>query len=109
MNEFAKRHIATLAILVAFVSMGFTAYVWNAPRTVENKVLEPLAAQVPGLVHEQCPGGWKDTSARDEHIRVLSCTRGPWLVILDQEGRFSYAWDGVSPDFEEDESKVPGW
>ncbi len=56
-----------------------------------------------------CPTGWADSSATDEHTVVFSCSKDGWLVILNGDKSFNYAWDGRSPEFEYDSSRVPGW
>mgnify|MGYP001566801221 CR=1 FL=1 len=56
-----------------------------------------------------CPVGWADTSSQDGHLVVSSCFKDGWLVILDPDHSFSYAWQDGSPAFEFDSSKVAGW
>lgn len=56
-----------------------------------------------------CPEGWQDTSQVAADTIVQSCSRGGWLVIVNPDGSMNYAWDGKSPDFEFDPSKVPSW
>ena|SRR3990167_11071572 len=81
---------------------------------INDSIVQP-AAQSVGLAREQCPSGWKDVSATDLHVRVLSCERvvagTRWLVILNPDGTFSY---GVPVDMPgaliiRDETLVPGW
>jgi hypothetical protein len=60
-------------------------------------------------VTNPCPDGWDFNDSSDEHIRVISCQRGGWTVFLLPDGTFNYGWDGRSPAFETDASKVPGW
>ena len=68
-----------------------------------------------GLIHTQCPGGWRDVSGRDLHVRVLSCERvvdgTRWLVVLTPAGEFDYgmALDTPGAAIVEVESGVPGW
>ena len=89
--------------LVLSVSAFFAG---EAVKPVEN-VVEPVVevAFAPG----PCHAGWSDTSTSDEHTRVLSCTKGQWIVFLRPDGSFNYAWDGISPAFETDPTKVPNW
>lgn len=57
----------------------------------------------------ECPSGWKDTSNRDEHSPVFSCSRQGWLVILHPDGSFNYAWKDFSADFTYNQLEVSGW
>jgi hypothetical protein len=100
---------------LALVTAGFLGGALtenNAPDGAKpaESIIEPAAEEVVGhSPTSPCPGGWRDTSTKDEHQRVLSCSKDGWLVILNEDGSFNYAWDGVSPDFVRDPALVPGW
>lgn len=95
-------------LLMAIVVGASAFFAGEQAKPLEN-VAEP-AFEVAFAPASICPAGWKDTSSTaEEHLKVLSCSRDGWLVILTPEGKFDHGWDGVSPTFEFDESKVPGW
>ena len=95
-----------LAIVAIVAVVG-----WLRPvQVVVDKVAEPVAQQV-GIASRTCPSGWSNTSARDEHLQVLSCQKAGWLVVLDAEGKFQYGvqLDTQGAEFQYNPSNVPGW
>ena len=92
-----------LVALVVGISTFFAADAIN-PDVVEK--IAPVPAE-----RSFCPTGWTDTSSRDEHQIVLSCTRDKWLVILNPGGGFNYALplDTPGAQFVTDPRAVPGW
>lgn len=68
--------------------------------------LDTITPNTPASSH--CHPGWADTSSRDEHTIVLSCTRDNWIVYLNSDHSFSHAWPGSGP-FIFDPAQVPGW
>ena len=99
-----------LCVLAALV-LAWSGF--NAVKEAHDHVARPIAAELQiGLVHEQCPGGWKDvTSEGTENLLTRACLRNDWLVLLDENGKFNYAVPapGEGSQFIYDESKVPDW
>jgi hypothetical protein len=94
-------------ILASFV-LGISGIVTEGDTYVQNSGSGSVFVQSPadGVT---CPTGWANTSAFDEHTVQLSCSQDEWIVFLNPDGTFGYAWDGESPDFILTASAVPGW
>ena len=95
--------------LVALV-VGLSSFVGGAVVEHEAKPVqdvEDFIANAPAS--RLCPAGWRDTSSRDEHTVVMSCSKDGWLVIVDQGGGFQYALQDGAPAFETDARRVIGW
>lgn len=98
-------------VLIALAIVGliiFASYVKPA-KIIEKEIIAP-AAEVVGI-SRTCPGGWANTSGRDEHLQRLSCEKAGWQVVLDGEGKFQHAvqLDTPGAQFIYDKTKVPGW
>lgn len=103
------RYSWLLIIVVIAASVIFVSYARPA-KVVVDEVARPVAESV-GIVSRTCPSGWNNTSARDEHLRVLSCEKAGWLVVLDAESKFQYGvkLDTLGAQFIYDKNMVPGW
>lgn len=89
------------ALLAAVAFVGGTLFGGSgAPDAAIDAVQAPAS---------RCPDGWKDTSVEDEHAKVFSCVWGDHIVYLNGDMSFNYSWDGKSPEFNYDASKVPAW
>ena len=99
-----------VALVVAALALVLAWQAFNPVEEAADRVVAPVARSV-GLLSGQCPGGWEDRSARDEHARVRSCERNGWLVILDQEGKFQHGFQLDKPGavFVLNPALVPGW
>ena len=87
---------------MTFVAGNFSGgYVEPAGR------LEDLLPSSPS--EKPCPSGWQNTSAKDLHLVVNSCSRGEWRVILQSDGTFSHARQGDASEFVFDPARVPDW
>lgn len=94
-----------VALVVGVSSFAGGAVTEHQAPVVQD--VEDFVANAPAF--SPCPSGWKDTSSRDEHTVVMSCSKDGWLVILDPNGGFGYALQDGRSEFETDPRKVPGW
>ena len=101
MNVVGKAIAAGVVGVTLFAAGALTEHEAKPVQDVEDFI-----ANAPAF--SPCPSGWNDESARDEHVVVISCTRGEWRVFLDPDGEFSHGWDGEG-DFEFDARRVPNW
>lgn len=101
--------VLALAIALAALTFSWLAS-FNPVEEAADHVAEP-ALMAAGVLSGTCPGGWEDVSARNEHVRVRSCERAGWLVILTPEGDFDHGLQLDTPGAQiiEDSKEVPGW
>lgn len=107
-RSLSKAHWAyiVIAILIVVALVG-----WLRPvQEFSDHIAEPIAQSV-GIGSRTCPGGWANTSARDEHLQRLSCQRDGWMVVLDAEGKFQYGFQLDTPGakFLYDKTLIPDW
>jgi hypothetical protein len=107
--------VSSIAITVAIAALIIVAAVnFNPVDEVSDQVGEPIAESL-GILSGQCPGGWDDESARDDHAIVRSCSRTidgvRWLVFLDENGDFShgFATDTPGAEFIFEPGGIPQW
>jgi hypothetical protein len=101
---FDLKDIVTGGFLVG-LAIAITAFLAGDavnPNVPENVGLTPAEPRL-------CPPSWADTSSRDEHTIVLSCSKDGWLVILQPSGAFSYALPPDASRFVFDAKEVRGW
>ena len=116
LEDRAELRRLALKVLIALVTAAGAGGIFLAvvvdKSGVDSKVgdaAKPVAVAL-SVVHEQCPSGWKDVSATDIHLRVLSCQKGDWLVILKPDGSFDHGVKtGQDARFVFVEREVPGW
>ena len=97
-----------IAAVVAITTLAYAAYAPNPVTIVEDEVVGPVAAAA-GITQGLCPDGWKNVSDAGDHVKVQSCLKDSWHVVLS-DGVFERArLDGASGDWITDPRQVPGW
>jgi hypothetical protein len=97
-----------LMILLIVATIGFGAAIVNGAIAIggstpllevsSDGIKAPALASAPGDSGPKCPAGWENLSARDEHSRVVSCAKGGWVVILQESGAASHAYQPNTPN-----------
>lgn len=107
MNAWQKFGAVALALILV---LALAAWVVNPVVVVKEEVAEPVGRAI-NVLSDFCPDGWKDTSSSDIHTPVKSCSRGNWLVILNDDETFSHGVQLNTPAavFIFDPALVPGW
>ena len=120
-NPFRAWKLHDWILVLALGGLSLFSITFGSPIVItgdHNKVErkdEPAKSPIANL----CPDGWIDTSSKDDHGLVLSCSREwtvngqnqRWLVILNQDGSFNYGLQTEPPakEFVWDKAKVPWW
>lgn len=93
------------SIGVAIVALAIVAYAqWNPVEEAADVVADVATGS-------QCPSGWENTSSESVDAPVKSCSRGNWVVVLTNEGKFSHGVELNRPGavIIYDEALVPDW
>lgn len=103
--------IVLLAVLgLLAVANGLMALMGTTP-PIEIKKGEVNIVSAPAEPEAKslCPDTWSYTAVRDEHTRVVSCTKESWIVILQEDGSPSHAYQKNTPGAQFVFPGQPGW
>jgi len=89
-----------LALIVAVAAVVMTTYAWNPVHTVENSVVEPIAASI-GISSPagdyQCPDGWTTTRGLEPEsgLNFVTCASADKrYIVTKRDGAEPVAFDG---------------